>query len=334
MLIDTRSPKEYLHGHIPGAVNIPLLNDEHRRIVGITYKEQGREAAVLKGFELVGPYFGDFIKQVSALSPGKSVLLYCWRGGMRSNIMSWILGLAGYKVHLLQDGYKSFRNWVLLQCAEPRKVIVLGGKTGSGKTEVLKHLVNRGEQVIDLEAMAHHKGSSFGGLGQGPQPTFEQFENELALAWYRLDKDKVVWLENESRSIGHVKIPDPIYSLMLNSPLVMMEVPTDIRAQRILHEYGQFSRAELAECTVRLHKRLGGLDTQLALSALEINDLGTWLGILLRYYDKTYLHGISSSKIENKFTLNFERSETHADFSERLLVYSREILLNIQYERI
>lgn len=326
LLLDVRSQTEYSQGHIPGAVNLPLLNDEHRRIVGTTYKQKGREEAVQAGFDLVGPSFGDFVRQVKSLSKSKTICLYCWRGGMRSGIMSWILNMAGFQVHVLKGGYKAFRNWALVQFSNPRKTFVLGGATGSGKTEILDCLLKDGHQVIDLEALANHKGSSFGALGQAPQPTYEQFENQLALQWRYSDPKSILWLENESHAIGRVKIPDALFEIILKSPLIEVRVPKQIRAARILKEYGHFPPVALAECTARLQKRLGGLRTQQALAALEEKNFDVWVDILLDYYDKTYSHGNEERKNAVIRSIELSPGESHQEFAKRISVFSTEIL--------
>lgn len=326
LLLDVRSQSEFSQGHIPGAVNLPLLNDEHRRIVGTTYKQKGREEAVQAGFDLVGPSFGDFVRQVKSLSKSKTIYLYCWRGGMRSGIMSWILNMAGFQVHVLKGGYKTFRNWALVQFSKPRKTIVLGGATGSGKTELLNWLKRNGQQVIDLEGLANHKGSSFGALGQASQPTYEQFENYLALQWKYADPDAVLWLENESHAIGRVKIPDALFDIILTSPLIEVKVPKEIRAVRILKEYGHFPPVALAECTARLQKRLGGLRTQQALAALEEKNFDVWVDILLDYYDKTYAHGNEDRKNAVIRNIALLPDESHEEFAKRISVMSTEIL--------
>ena len=144
LLIDARSESEYFHAHFPGAVNIPLLNNEHRHLVGTEYKKNGREAAVLLGFKLAGPLFHEFIEKANANSENKVAMVYCWRGGMRSSIMSWILSMAGFKVTLLKDGYKSFRNFILEQFNRTIQLIIIGGHTGCGKTDILKALRKMG----------------------------------------------------------------------------------------------------------------------------------------------------------------------------------------------
>lgn len=297
VLFDTRSEKEFEKACIPGAISLPLLNNEHRHIIGTIYKEQGREAAVLKGFELVGPLFHEKLKTVRDLAGDKEVFVYCWRGGMRSNIMAWLIQMLGIKVTLLENGYKSYRHWVLQQFERPYQVLILGGMTGSGKTEVLSKLNALDEQTIDLEKLAAHKGSAFGLLGMPEQPRQEYFENLLAEKLAHINRNEFLWLENESRNIGQITIPEGLFSQMRRAKVVEMEVSTEERSARILNEYGIFSVDLLAEQTKRIEKRLGGLQMKRALEFLLANDLSQWLEIVLDYYDKTYAH--SNTKREN-----------------------------------
>ena len=290
LLIDSRSEGEFESGHIPGAVNIPLLNNEQRVIIGTIFKQQGRQAAIIKGFELVGPHFHELIQKTKSQATTTEVMLYCWRGGLRSNILSWLLSMSGFKVGLLQGGYKSFRRWALLQFAMQRKIVVLGGKTGSGKTEMLQMIQQLGEQVICLETLANHKGSAFGSLGQLPQPTQETFENELAFQLGEINPVKRTWLENESRNIGFIKIPDPLYEQMRNAVVVEMEVKVEIRKKRILNEYGEFPFDQLIEKTQKLQKRMGGQHVKAAIDFIRNDDQSGWVELLLIYYDKTYNH--------------------------------------------
>ncbi len=319
LLLDARSESEFKQGHIPGAVNLPLLNDEHRALVGTTYKQKGREAAVLQGFDLVGEKFGDFARKAVELSEDKHAMLYCWRGGMRSNIMSWILSMAGFKITLLKGGYKTFRRWTLDQFKVQKKIAVIGGRTGTGKTEVLKLLIEKGEQVIDLEGLAHHKGSAFGGLGEKPQPRIEHFENQLALQWSHIDENKILWLENESILIGSVKIPDPVFEMMRTAPVVELQCDMETRMKRILKDYGKFSVDILAENTMKLTKRLGDLRARKAVEALLNNDKRTWMEETLFYYDKAYDYGRAQRNPEKMFSIEQKENETMESVAERVL---------------
>jgi tRNA 2-selenouridine synthase len=325
ILFDARSPSEYAHAHIPGALNLPLLDDEHRRIIGITYKQEGREAAVLKGFDLVGPRFGDLVRQANGFTDQREVSVYCWRGGMRSQILAWVLQLYGFKVTILKGGYKAYRRRILVSCQQARKVVVLGGRTGSGKTELLKHLATLGEQVIDLEALAHHKGSSFGSLGEPPQPRYEYFENLLAEAWEASDPERILWIENESRTIGKVKIPDSIFDSIRNAPMIEAIIPLSVRKERILQEYGRFPKEDLIEATNRLKKRLGGLRMQDSIQALLEGRKEEWLEHLLVYYDKTYDYGTSLRIPSTIYPISLHQGENYVAFARRIQQLSSSI---------
>ena len=296
LLIDVRSENEYLHAHIPGAVNIPLLNNEHRILVGTCYKQKGREAAVRLGFELVGPLFHSFIAKVDELQKGRELLVYCWRGGMRSGIMSWLLSMSGYQVNTLKGGYKFFRRYVFESLAQPKRVVILGGHTGTGKTKFLKLLKDAGEQVVDLEGLANHRGSAFGQIGLPPQPMNEHFENLLALEWRNVLADRPVWIEAESRSIGRIKIPDVFYPMFMSAPVVELDVSIEKRIDNILADYGKFDKAELANCTRKIEKRLGNQRMKECLHLLEENRMEEWVELLLIYYDKQYAHSLAERK--------------------------------------
>ncbi len=328
VLLDARSEGEYDRGHIPGALNLPLLNNDERVIVGTTYKQQGREEAVRAGFDLVGKKFVEFIDKAKLLSPNKQVYIYCWRGGMRSNIMAWVLNMAGFKVTLLKGGYKEFRNWALAQFNIPKKVMVLGGPTGSGKTEVLMEIKKSGQQFIDLENLAHHKGSAFGGLGNPPQPTQETFENNLAWQWSEINADEIVWLENESRKIGKSIIPDGVYNAMRDANIVQLERDYEIRKARILNEYGHFAKEQLAEKTQCIAKRLGGLNLKNALEFLTENDLNNWVDILMTYYDKTYANSNEIRDTAKSIVLNAQSESDCSLIAQQIISITNEKLKN------
>jgi tRNA 2-selenouridine synthase len=331
-VLDARSEGEYTHAHIPGAKNLPLLNNEEREKVGTCYKQKGREEAVLLGFDLVGGKFGDYIRKAKAISnieQGMSnaeqpqIIVYCWRGGMRSNIMAWLLERVGMKVYLLQGGYKTYRHFALNEFAEPLKLFVLGGKTGSGKTEVLHEMKKAGEQVIDLEGLAHHRGSAFGALGQPVQPTTEQFENYLALELVQIDRNKTLWLENESSKIGGVKIPDGIYNKMRATNVVEIEVSLDRRISNIANGYASFPKDKLTEATKRIEKKLGNKNMNDALNYLNENDFYNWIKILLDYYDKAYT--FSKSQRAPGTVLNVPiTSENHSEIAVAVISFAKQ----------
>lgn len=295
-VIDVRSPGEYNHAHIPGAVSIPLFDNEERALVGTKYKNAGKDAAVLLGLGLVGPKLADFVKRSRKLNPQtKEVLVHCWRGGMRSGSFAWLLDTAGLTASTLLGGYKAYRNAVLSFFTEPLHLIILGGKTGSGKTDILKELARQGEQIIDLEGLAHHKGSTYGAIGQLPQPATEQFENILFSEFQKLNLsgNRRIWLEDESRSIGSCFIPMPLWHQMRAAPVAFVNVPKACRVQRLVTEYADIDHQLLVEATERIQRRLGGKVTKDALEALVRHDYATVADMTLDYYDKAYLHGLS-----------------------------------------
>ncbi|OON70629.1 tRNA 2-selenouridine(34) synthase MnmH [Hymenobacter sp. CRA2] len=292
-IFDARAPLEYAQGHIPGAVSFPIFSDDERAQIGTTYKRVSQDKAVLLGLDFFGPKMSQMVKQAQKLAPNKEVRLHCWRGGMRSGAMQWLLELAGFKVHLLDKGYKDYRRWALAEFDRPRPLVVLGGLTGSGKTDVLHALTRRQQPVLDLEGLAHHKGSSFGAIGQAPQPTTEQFENELAWALHQVPADAPrLWVEDESRTIGSVAVPGPLYQQLRQAPLVVLEVPRAVRVQKLADEYGRHDPAALAAAILRLRKRLGGLVTKDAMGAIGEGDMEKMVTLVLDYYDRTYTHGL------------------------------------------
>jgi len=292
-VIDTRSPSEYLHGHIPGARNIPLFLDKEREAVGIKYKKSGRTKAILRGLELAGP--GLHLKLAEALKTAVdgTLLIHCWRGGMRSEAMAWLFSLADLNTILLEGGYKAYRNHILTALSQKRKSIILGGMTGSSKTHILRHLRNIGRQVIDLEALANHKGSAFGGLGQPFQPTSEHFANLLYNEWKLLDPNKPVWLEDESRNIGNIFMPDNFYSNMIDSPAVILIMDIKTRIPRLVEEYSKYPPEIIRASILKISKRLGGDNTTEAIRAVNSGDFSKAIEITLKYYDKAYLFSIN-----------------------------------------
>lgn len=292
-IIDVRTPAEFAKAHIPTAFNAPLFSDDERVRVGTTYKQQGREQAMLLGLELVGPKLRPMLESIKTTIPNKHVLLHCWRGGMRSQSVAWLLDFFGYNVTLLQGGYKAFRSFVVRTWEVPRTLLLISGKTGAAKTRVLLELQARGEPIINLEALAHHKGSAFGRLGETTIVSQEHFENALALQLHGVPTTAPLWLEDESRRIGYVQIPLPLWKQMLDAPLFFLDVPIDIRIDNLIRDYSSFDKSELTNAITRLTKRLGGAATQQALHALEHNNLREVCALLLRYYDKTYTYGLS-----------------------------------------
>jgi len=320
LIIDVRSPKEFTFGHIPGAINIPLLDDDERVQVGTMYKTRGRTEAVQLGFELVGSRFAGFAQQARALAEDRQALVYCWRGGMRSEIMTWVFGLAGVRAVRVTGGYKAWRNVCLDLFSRSWKVNLISGPTGSGKTELLLALTAMNEQIIDFEALACHRGSAFGGLGLGAQPTQAQFENTLAMTLLEMDPEKRVWVEDESRFIGKVKIPDRLFSQVECADEVELKSDIPLRVSRIIREYGGFARADLEEKTLQIRKRMGPEQNAMALALLQENDLTGWATQLLSYYDKAYQHTINQRrKVKRTRVLGMVVANPIEDFSKLAL---------------
>ena len=308
-VLDVRSPGEYAHAHIPGAYNLPLFSDEERKIVGTAYKQEGREQAIKLGLDYFGVKMRRMVEEVETIIKSKSkipnskhempILVHCWRGGMRSAGVAWLMDLYGFKVYVLQGGYKAFRNWTLQQLEEPRTFKIIGGYTGSGKTGILKMLEQNGQPVIDLEGIARHKGSAFGALGQGPQPSQEMFENELGMKLHEVGNDHSnapIWLEDESRRIGNVNLPAAIWNNMQKTEGVFLDVPFEERLQQVMLEYGSYGQDALAEPIMRIKKRLGGEQVKAAIAYLAEDNVKECFRILLQYYDKHYSKGVQERK--------------------------------------
>jgi tRNA 2-selenouridine synthase len=297
IVIDVRSPGEFEHAHIVDAHSLPLFNNEERAIVGTTYKQKSREAAI----KIALPFFGEKMKPLIEMvetwvaafekkhtRETPTIIVHCWRGGMRSGAVAWLLDLYGFKVLQLIGGYKAYRNWALLQFEKAYPLKVLGGYTGSGKTEILLELKRRNKTVIDLEGLAHHKGSSFGALGQEAQPSQEMFENKLATALFYNKTDQPFWVEDESQRIGLVMIPTPFFIQMRNSICHFIIIPFEERLNFIVQGYGSFEVQLLIDATVRIQKRLGGLETKNAVQFFNENNIIAAFAILLKYYDRWY----------------------------------------------
>ncbi len=292
-IFDVRSPGEFAQGHIPGAHNLPLFSDHDRAVVGTLYKQKGRDAAMVAGLQAVGPRLADMVEQVRGHVGHGQVAVHCWRGGERSASVAWLLEKAGLGVSVLKGGYKAFRQLVLNAFHQPRKYLVLGGYTGTGKTMLLAQLKTAGRQVLDLEGIAHHKGSAYGGIGETEQPTNEHFENLLWDELRKMDPALPLWVEDESRLVGRMKIPDPLFAFMRSAPVYFVDKPLEQRVGNLVEAYGKLPRPDLVAATARIAKRLGPQDTSATLEALAAGDMAQAARILLHYYDKTYSRGLA-----------------------------------------
>lgn len=294
-LIDVRSPGEFEKGHIPGAANIALFSNDERAAVGTVYVQQSREKAIELGYQYVTPKLDWFVTESKKVAVGKAVAVHCWRGGMRSQSFAEHLNANGFdEVYVITGGYKAFRNHVLNFFEQPFLLRILGGYTGSGKTPLLKTIGKMGQQVIDLEGLAHHKGSAFGAIGETDQPTVEQFENNLFEQFRKLDLTKPVWLEDESHNIGRVKIPLSLFRQIREQHIFFINIPKALRAHHLVNDYASFGNEKLASAINGIAKRLGGQNVKLAHEYLAKNKYFEVAMIALQYYDKAYKRGVES----------------------------------------
>jgi tRNA 2-selenouridine synthase len=310
---DVRSPSEFNFGHIPGAVNIPLFTDKERETVGIKYKKEGRPAAIFEGLKLAGPALANKLEEALKIADYGKLLVHCWRGGMRSEAMAWLFSLGDLEVSVLLGGYKSYRSYVLESLSRKRKIINLGGMTGSSKTEILKHIRTLGQQIIDLEGIANHKGSAFGALGQPPQPTTEHFGNILFNEWRNLDSNLPVWVEDESRNIGSVFIPDIFYLNMQDTPSIVLVMDVKRRLPRLIEEYSFYPAESLTQSVLKISKRLGGEKARDATSAIETGDFAKAIEIVLNYYDKAYNFGLMKKDCKNIIYVNADSDDVETN---------------------
>lgn len=321
-IIDVRSPGEYAKGHIPNAINIDLFTDDERAIVGTAYKKESKERAIELGYEFVTPKLNDFVTKSLEIAPKKEVVVHCWRGGMRSNSFADHLIENGFtQVYVIEKGYKAYRNYVLQFFGQAFNLKVLGGYTGSGKTEILHYLAKKGQQIVDLEALANHRGSSFGGIDLPPQPSTEQFESNLFFKLRSLDPALPIWVEDESRAIGNIVIPELFYLKMREVPVYFIDVPFQERVKHLVATYANLSQDKLADAIKRITKRLGYDKSKFALEALENKNYHKVVEITLFYYDKYYLKGLQKREESAivKLEINAVSSEKTADFLINLI---------------
>ncbi len=324
-LLDVRTPAEFEKGHIPQAFNLPLFTNEERTLVGTIYKQESPEAAMKKGLELVGPKMAWYVEVAEQICPDKKVIVHCWRGGKRSKSLAWLLGMAGFDTLVLNGGYKAYRQFVQASFKSlDYQLLVLGGRTGCGKTQLLRALKKQGEQLLDLEALARHKGSAFGWIGEEEQPTVEQFENNLYQAILELNLSKHIWVENESRGIGKVYLPEGFWGKLKAAPLINIQRPFEQRVQILIDTYVHDSKDDLIASFQKIKKRLGGLQLKEALDALEQNDLKTAAAIALRYYDKTYQYNLEKNKAPEIYNIDFGKNEENA-IVEQLLNFCKQV---------
>lgn len=318
--IDLRSPEEYLEAHIPEAINYPLLEDEERAIVGIIYKEQSPERAVEKGFGLIAPKLPDLCNKIKSISTEKTVVLYCWRGGMRSESISKVLDILNVKHYRLEGGYKSFRSLVLkfFEKKLDKDMIVLDGLTGVGKTEILEALIKEGLPAIDLEGLANNRGSVFGNVGLPKQPMQKHFEGMLFCEYVKFKQYPTLIVECESRRIGSNIIPEIFFTAMEQGRHILIYDSLPNRVARLTATYTGNAAAnneeQLSKAIYSLKKRLGNKKTDILLECLAGQDYKTLTEILLTdYYDPLYNY-------PDLPTEEYELSLNAADFDKSVSV--------------
>lgn len=310
VLIDLRSEGEYAEATIPGAVNIAILNNKERELVGRTYKRASVEEAKLLGLEFVGKKLVDMYKKISKLDQeGKSLVFFCSRGGFRSSSLVSLLDSIGTEVIKLEDGYKGYRRHILEKfpsMMEKIKFVVLYGNTGTGKTEILKSIERKGRDVLDLEGAANHRGSILGGVGLGEQTSQKMFESIL----YHTIRDRtsdIIFTEGESRRIGRVAIPEYVYDKIRSGIHVDIQSPLDYRIETILGDYVDGTDDELIEAISGMEKRLGKKKIEEYIGAIKDSNYKIVIEeLMINYYDPLY----------EKNTRNFVKGFTNKDHSE------------------
>lgn len=288
VLLDVRSPGEFAAGHVPGSSSLPLFTDEERAEVGTLYVQSGRDTAVRRGLEIVGPKLVNLVDTAREILQGRPAHVMCWRGGMRSASVAWLLTTAGITATAVRGGYKSYRRWVLNTLECPWKLVVIAGRTGSAKTDVLLQLSTLGIQTIDLEALSRHKGSVFGNLTGETQPTTEQVMNDMAEVLRTFDVTQPVVVEDESRKIGTVALYEPFFLRLVSSPVIVLEALEEDRATYLAQEYASIPDNSIIERLNIIAKRLGGDRLRLAVEAIREGRRADAVVHVLDYYDRTY----------------------------------------------
>ena len=310
-IVDVRSPSEFSQGHWPGAINIPLFSDIERATIGKSYKKESRLKAILNGLKVTLPKTKTLLESIlettkKTESSTKSLRIYCWRGGMRSNAFAWLARTIGIKTYLLNGGYKNYRKWVLNQFEADLPIRLVGGKTGTRKTDLLNYIKKEDIHVIDLEGIANHRGSSFGSLGMNKQPTTQQFENILAESLYEFHKNHAIeiWIEAESSNLGKCRIPNSLYTKMKKAPVLEIIKSKAERVKNLVNLYSQNSQHELKDAVNRISKRLGPQRTKEALTAIDKKEWSKACEAMLDYYDKCYEYELKKTNNINSVDLN------------------------------
>jgi len=299
-LIDVRSPSEYYKGHMPNSINIPLFDNEERAIIGRIYKKNGKEVAVRQGLIFVERNIETILNSIFECienhkynnrenDKGDSLIrIYCARGGMRSLSIGWLLEKFKLNIILLRGGYKNYRRWIIESFSNNYNLVVIGGKTGTGKTKLLKLLEKNEYQTIDLEGFACHRGSTFGGLGNNEQPTNEHFENMIAEKLNSFKKYDHIFIEAESANIGKCKVPNELFNQMKIAQRIEIIRSESNRLDELIRTYSIFEQNELEESILRIKKRLGPQRTKIAIKSIKEKKWDIVCKTVLEYYDKCY----------------------------------------------
>ncbi|MDH5597541.1 MAG: tRNA 2-selenouridine(34) synthase MnmH [Cyclobacteriaceae bacterium] len=306
-ILDVRSPGEYTQGHIPGAISFPLFDNEERAIIGTLYKQKGRREAIKKGLEIIGPKMLLFTENAEKLN-ASTLGIYCWRGGMRSESMAWLLSLLGLNLMVLDKGYKAYRNHMIAFFEKKLPLRVITGYTGSKKTHLLNILKEKGEQVVDIEGFARHQGSSFGNMKSVSQPTTEEFQNSLFYEFSKMDINKPIWIEDESMNIGRVNMPEGLFKRKTESPHFLIRVEKKQRVQFLIDDYKELSKEQLIKATWAISKKLGKENTEDAINYINDGNLAKAAEIILTYYDERYKKSLSKK-------IHLVRDTYHIDLS-------------------
>lgn len=295
VILDVRSPGEYAQATVPGAINIPLLDNVERSLVGITYKQKGPEAARYLAMEIVSPKLPSIVNAVKQAAGGKAIVLFCWRGGERSLFMANILGFMGFKVYRVVGGFKAYRGFVrnyLERESLPLKAVVLHGLTGVGKTEIIELLAEKGIPVLDLEGLARHRGSVFGKIGMPPSPSQKMFEALIVEELKKAERFGVFVVECESRRLGNLLVPQSVMHTMKEGYNVLLYASMESRVNRIKRIYaaqGADAAQSLQRAISRLTKYLGRKKVAELNEEIEKGKIEHVIRFLLTdYYDPLY----------------------------------------------
>ena len=341
VIVDVRSEGEYEEASIPGAVNIPLLNNEERARVGTHYKQINPNSARRLGLEIVSPKLTEMVNNIDTLvSPGKKVVLFCWRGGTRSQFVSYMLDQMGFEVFRIKGGFKSYRSYVnsYLNSDLPHKAVVIHGLTGVGKTLILRKLIEKGMPVLDLEGLTIHRGSVFGKVGLPPSPTQKNFEGLVFQELKKFEPKGFFIVECESRRLGRLLVPSPVINSMKKGYRILVHAPLAIRVRRSVEEYFIGNKdviPELLMATAALIKYLGHSKVEMLNEFITGGQVDRAVEFLLvNYYDPLYKY---PDKPDSGYDLSVDTTDLNLavkkiyDFVHGLADYNKPVNGGVPY---